>query len=604
MSVPIAEHALIGNKRTAALVAADGSIDWHCPQAFDGPSVFASLLDAERGGAFALAPVAPALVRRAYVRDTNVLRTTFETAEGTVRVTDAMALMSPSALDYNQIVRRVDGLSGRVPMRWSVHPRLRYGRRDAECRPIGDHAAAFADDGLTLSFQAFGAGPIALEGGAARGAFDCGAGDVAVFTLGSCDVGPIQLARAETLLERVDRTAEHWRRWVAPLDVAGPWRDVLVRSALALDLMVDSATCAIVAAPTLGLPERLGGDRNYDYRYAWLRDTNLTLEAMLRLGLAEQVHASLRWTFEAIEHARPRLRPMHRLDGRATLPDGELDLAGYAGSRPVLLGNRATDQLQLSTYGDIFDMVFKYVSAGNVLTGSAATTLAELADFVCLVWERPDSGIWELPEPRRFTQSTLACHLALRRALALARDGHVPDATAGRWEDARRAIERHVRTRCWSARRRAYTMAADDDRLDAAVLLSARGALPPDDERERLSSTVDAIRAELGAGGPLLHRNARLRDQEGDGAFLACSFWMAEALARCGRLEEAELTLEALFALANDVGLYGEEIDPATGAFLGNFPQALTHLALVNAVAACRDAGASSPTPTTTTEEH
>jgi GH15 family glucan-1,4-alpha-glucosidase len=598
LTVPIADHALIGNKRTAALVAADGSIDWYCPQAFDGPSVFAALLDPERGGAFTLAPDAPFTVTRAYVEDTNVLQTTFETAGGAVRVTDAMTLVSPSALDYNQVVRRVDGLRGRVPLRWSVRPRFGYGRRDGACVALGETAATIADGDLTLSIQAFGAGALQLGDGVAHGAFACAEGDVAVLALGSCDVGPIQLADAETLLTRIEQTTDHWRRWVAPLNAEGPWRDAVVRSALALDLMVDSATSAIVAAPTLGLPERPGGDRNYDYRYAWLRDTNLTLEAMLRLGLSEQVHASLRWSFEAIRHAHPRLRPMHRLDGRATLPDHELDLAGHAGSRPVLVGNRARDQLQLGSYGDVFDMVYKYVQAGNALTRPAAVRLAELADFVCLVWPRPDSGIWELPETRWFTQSTLACHTALDRALALAREGRIPSRTVARWEDSRAQIARHVRTRCWSERRRAYTMAADDDALDAAVLLAARGGLLAG-EPERLSSTIDAIRAELGAGGPLLHRNAHLRDAEGDGAFLACSFWMAEALARCGRLDDAELMLESLIGLANDVGLYSEEIDPATGAFLGNFPQALTHLALVNAVAAFAEA-----TSPTTTEVH
>lgn len=589
MSAPIAEHALIGNKRTAALVAADGSIDFYSPQAFDGPTAFAAILDAERGGAFTLAPEEPFTATRAYVEDTNVLQTTFETAGGAVRVTDAMTLVSPSALDYNQIVRRVDGLRGRVPMRWAVGPRFGYGRRAGTCAALGETAATIADDGLTLSIQAFGAGALELGDGAARGAFACAEGDVAVLALGSCDVGPIQLADAQTLSARIEGTIDHWRRWVAPLNAEGPYRDAVVRSALALDLMVDSATGAIVAAPTLGLPERLGGDRNYDYRYAWLRDTNLTLEAMLRLGLSEQVHASLRWAFEAIEHAHPRLRPMHRLDGRATVPDHALDLAGYAGSRPVRVGNRARDQLQLGSYGDMFDMVYKYVQAGNALTRPAAMRLAELADFVCLVWTRPDSGIWELPGTRWFTQSTLACHIALDRALALAREGRIPSRTVAQWEDSRARIERHVRTRCWSARRQAYTMAADDDALDAAVLLAARGGLPAG-EPERLSSTIDAIRAELGAGGPLLYRNALLRDQEGDGAFLACSFWMAEALARCGRAGEAGAMLESLIGLSNDVGLYSEEVDPATGAFLGNFPQALTHLALVNAVAAYADA--------------
>lgn len=610
MSAPIAEHALIGNKRTAALVASDGTIDWFCPQTFDAPSAFAALLDPERGGAFTLRPEAPFTARRTYLKDTNVLQTEFETADGTVRVTDAMALVTPSALDYNQLVRRVDGCSGRVPLRWSVHPRFDYGQRDGEAAPAGDQAATIADarSGLTLSVQAFGAGPleIAASGGAVSGAFACAEGDVAVLAIGSCDVGPIQLASRDTLLARIDQTTGHWRRWAAPLTAEGPWRDAVMRSALVLDLMVDSATGAIVAAPTLGLPEHLGADRNYDYRYAWLRDTNLTLEAMLRLGLDEQVHASLRWTFEAIGHAHPRLRPMHRLDGRTTLPEGELDLAGYGGSRPVLVGNRAKGQLQLSSYGDVFDMVYKYVSAGNMLTHTAALRLAELADYVCLVWRTPDSGIWELPDAQWFTQSTLACHLALRRALSLAHDGHLPRRTADRWDEQRRAIEDHVRARCWSATKNAYTQAAGSDALDAAVLLAARGGLAADDH-ERLSSTVDAIFAELGAGGPLLYRNAQLRDREHDGAFLACSFWAAEALARCGRTDDAAALLDDLVARANDLGLYSEEIDPASGAFLGNFPQALTHLALVNAVAAYANATSAStspsPSPTTTTEE-
>jgi GH15 family glucan-1,4-alpha-glucosidase len=586
VTVPIEDHAVIGNKRTAALVAADGTIDWYCPQAFDAPSVFAALLDDERGGAFTLAPSDPSTVARRYLPDTNVLETTFTTAGGVVRVTDAMALPSTGPLDYNQIVRRVDGLDGRVALRWSVAPRFGYGRREGAAAACRD-AVVIADGDLTLAVQAFGAGTAEVGSGGARGAFTCAEGDVAVLALSSFDIGPIALPGADELLARLDGTADHWRRWTTQLRADGPWRDALLRSALALDLMVDDETGAIVAAPTLGLPERPGGDRNYDYRYSWLRDTNLTLEAMLRLGLTEQVHASLRWTFEAIGHAHPRLRPMHRVDGRATLPEGELDLAGYAGSRPVRVGNTAESQLQLGSYGDVFDMVYKYVRAGNALTGAASTRLAELADFVCLVWDRPDSGLWELPETAHYTQSKVACHLALRRATTLARDGHLPGDRAARWSAAAEAIRRFVHERCWSARRRAYTRAADSDELDAGVLLGARGGLLGD-EPDRLASTVEAVFDRLGAGGPLLYRFETMRGREG--AFLACSFWAAEALACCGRSTEAGELIGALVARGNDVGLFSEQIDPDGGGFLGNMPQALSHLTLVNAVGAHADA--------------
>lgn len=576
----IGDYAVIGNKRTAALVSTDGAIDWFCPAGFDQPSAFGALLDSRRGGAFTLAPTMPFTAERRYRPSTNVLESTFTTARGSVRVTDAMCLPVARPLDFNQIVRKVDGLSGTVSMRWRVDPRFGYGQRAGRLEQRGG-VPLIVDGDHVLAVQAHGAGQVEVSDSGVHGEFACTEGDAAVFALSSFDVGPLAFSGPVELIERLEATAEHWERWSQGCIYEGPWREAVLRSALVLDLMVDAHSGAIIAAPTMGLPEQIGGERNYDYRYAWLRDASLTLGAMLRLGFSDQVHASLRWIFEATAHTHPRLQPMYSIDGSATLVEcREIELDGYRGSRPVTLGNAARNQLQLGCYGDVFDMVWHYVRQGNGLAERVAVRLAEAADFVCMVWRRPDSGLWELGERRHYTQSKLACALALQRAGELARRGMIPAGHADRWDATQRQIRAYVRSRCWSDRLQAYTRTADGEQLDAAVLLTARGGFVAD-EPERLSSTVDAVMAELGAGGPLLHRYSGMRGQEG--AFLACSFWVVEALARCGRAAEAEQMMDELVALANDVGLYSEEIDAQSMDFRGNMPQALTHLALVNA---------------------
>jgi GH15 family glucan-1,4-alpha-glucosidase len=583
---------LIGDKRSAALVGRDGAVDWLCPQRFDGSSVFGALLDGERGGAFTLAPE-DAVVRteRRYLPKTNVLETTFVTAGGTVRVTDAMALPT-GGLDYSQLIRRVEGVAGEVAMRWRVAPRFGYGARAGSARRVGGVPVIADGDALALAVQAHGAPEPDVGDGAVGGAFSCRTDTTILLSVSSFDCGPLAFSSAEQLATRLQRTFEHWENWSRDCPDVGAWGAACERSLLALDLMVDATTGGIVAAPTLGLPERIGGDRNYDYRYCWLRDTNLTLEAMLRMGLVDQVHASLRWMFEATERSHPWLSPVFTVDGDAVPAERALDLGGYGGSQPVRVGNRARDQLQLGCYGDVFDMVWMYVQLGNGLTDDAARRLVELADFACRVWERPDSGLWELPEPAHFTQSKLACALALRRAAQLADRGAIPEDDLERWHDTHEAIRAYLHRHCWSDARKAYTMAAGTEELDAAVLLAARGGILLE-EPDRLSSTVDALRAELGAGGALLYRSTRLRDHEG--AFLACSFWMAEALARLGRGDEAAAMLDELLHHANDVGLLAEQVDPASGTFRGNFPQALSHLALINAADVCARVAAGRP---------
>ncbi len=588
---PIGDYAVIGNKRTAALVARDGSIDWLCLPSLAGPAVFAALLDSERGGSFTLAPTAPFTASRCYIEDTNVLQTTFVTADGTVRVTDAMSRPLARGLLFNQVIRRIDGLAGSVPMRWNVAPRFDYGATAVAPRTLGG-LPVFVHGHELVAVEAHGAGDPTADGQDVRGSFVARAGDVAVLALSAFHREPLRASTAERLLAALDGTVARWRHWVGSCDYEGPWRAAVRRSALALDLLVDDETGAIAAAATMGLPERLGGERNFDYRYAWLRDTNLTLEAMLRLGFGDQVHTSLAWMLRTIAQTQPRLRPMYRLDGGVRLPDEQLALAGYRGSQPVLLGNGAQEQLQLGNYGDLLDMTLRYVEHGGALAPQDAERLAEATDFLCRIWRLEDSSIWELHDTRHYTQGKLAAWLALDRAITLARRGELPDRSALTWRREAAALQRYLFEQCWSPRQRSYARAAGSDELDAGVLLAVRGSFLQDD-RERLGATIDAIVRELGAGGPLVYRYSGMQDEEG--AFLACSFWVVEALVRVGRVDEAVETMDALVALGSDVGLYSEEIDPGTGELLGNLPQALTHLALVNAAATIAEASTSPP---------
>jgi GH15 family glucan-1,4-alpha-glucosidase len=584
---PIRDYAVIGNKRTAALVALDGSIDWLCLPDFAGPSVFGALLDARDGGSLTLRPATPFTTTRQYIDDTNVLETTFETADGTVTLIDGMTRPIAHGLVWNQIVRRIDS-TGPVPMEWQVAPRFDYGSVGVQpARRAG--APVFVHGQHVLAVEAHDVGTPEAAGTAVRGAFTTVPGETAVLALSAFHQEPITLSGPDRLLQRLDATIERWQRWMTGCRYAGPWERAVRRSALALDLLVDDQSGAIAAAVTMGLPERIGGSRNYDYRYGWLRDTNLTLGAMQRLGFRDQVHMSLAWMFRSLLRTRPRLRVMYRLDGDPRLPDRELPLPGYRGSGPVTLGNSAQDQVQLGNFGDVFDMAHAYAQDGAALPPQAEQELADAADYLCRIWRHTDASIWELSERRHYTQGKLAAWLALTHAADLAEDGHLPADRAAAWRREAAAVERYVHDHCWSDRLRSYTRARASDELDAGVLLATRGSFL-EREPDRLDSTVDAVRRHLGAGGPLVYRFTGAHEFEG--AFVACAFWVVEALVRTGRIDEAATAMDALVALANDVGLYSEEIDPTSGAFLGNLPQALSHLALVNAAAALASATA------------
>jgi GH15 family glucan-1,4-alpha-glucosidase len=538
--LPIADYALIGDGHTSALVGRDGSIDWLCLPDAGSPPVFDRILDADAGGRFELRPLDRFEGVRRYREHTNVLETTFTTAAGRVRVTDAMTSTDG---DDRVLVRVVDALHGAVPMQWRFAPR---GDHVAfEARAWGADGPTFTPSPRTTFVASTGALPTRDD--------------------------------AERELERV---SARWTEWAARATYEGRWREQVVRSALVLKLLAHEPTGAILAAPTTSLPERIGGDRNWDYRYSWLRDGIYTMRALLLLGYEDEARAFFRWQLDAIRPDLPEPKPLYRLDGTSHEVEQEVDLPGYRGSRPVRIGNEAAGQLQLDVYGHLLESAARFRAATGPLEPRVGRDLAELANFVAGNWLRPDAGIWEVRDGLYdFVQSKAMCWTALDRAATLAEDGAIPG--NDRWRAEADEIRAWIEREGWSGELGAYVCAPGvEPRVDASLLSLPLCAYSRADD-PRFLATADRIRRDLGAGGPLLYRNADLAQVEG--AFLACSFWLVDALGRAGRAEEGHELMAELVALANDVGLYGEMIDPATGAHLGNFPQGLVHLALVNA---------------------
>ena len=590
---PIRGYAAIGDGRTVALVASDGSIDWLPLPNLDSPSVFGAILDAERGGRFALQPDAAFTATRRYVPETNLLETTFTTDAGAVRVTDALSFHEPGLAPERELVRHVEGLSGSTPMRWRVEPRFGYASAKTSIADRGGVAVA-SSRSHALGIRSFDAGVPRVERDHVAGRCEVPAGSTATLVATAAHGEPLVFPGRDEVLVRLEATRVGWRRWIGELTYEGPFRDAVLRSALALKLLVFAPSAAIAGAGTTSLPEEIGGVRNWDYRFSWIRDAAFTLGAFLALGYPVEAEAYFWWVMNASQLSSPRLRVLYRLDGGPQARERSLDLDGYMGSRPVRVGNAAADQLQLDLYGALLESAAMYVAMGNELDRDVATRFARIADLVAHSWRTPDSGIWEVrSEPRHFTQSKMMCWVALDRAIALASSARIGD-RAARWARERDAIRDYVEERCWSEDRRCYVRAAGGHDLDASVLhASLLGYLDP--TGPRMLGTLDAIDREL-RDGPYVMRYSGEDGLPGEeGAFLTCSFWYAEALARAGRVDEAGELLEQLVGMANDVGLYAEEVDPSDGSFLGNFPQALPHLALVGAASALADATGGAP---------
>lgn len=583
----IADHAAIGDGRAVALVCRDGTVDWLPFPDIDSPSVFGAILDPGRGGRFELSPTAPFEVTRRYVADTNVLETTFTTDTGAARITDAMTLPAGGLSPFRELARRIEGVSGSVTLDWRVEPRFGYGLDPTRIgRRAGVPVATAGADAIAV--RSWQAGEPALDAGGVRGRFETSPGSRSLIALSGSHQEPLVFPTRGEVERRLDHTIEWWRAWTGDRACSGPWREALTRSALVLQLMVSAPYGSVAAAPTTSLPEEIGGVRNWDYRYGWVRDSAFAMNTFLELGCQEQAEAFFWWLMHASQLTHPRLNALYRMDGGTRAPERTLPLDGHRGSRPVRIGNGAIEQLQLDIYGDLLHMAWLYADAGRRIDRELGRRLAEVADLVCEIWDEPDSGMWEVRDGRRhFTQSKMMCAVALDRASLLARIGQIPPGNAD-WNGSAAMIRDFVERRCWSKEKRSYVRSAGSEELDASVLLGVVFGYA-DPGGTRFASTIEAVQEAL-SDGPLLRRYvAGDGVAGGEGAFLACSFWLVEALSRSGRTDDAADLMDQLVQLANDVGLYAEEIDPATGEFLGNFPQALTHLALISAAAALRE---------------
>ncbi len=581
---PIRDYAAVGDGRTVALIDRTGSVDWLCLPDLDSPSVFAALLDRDRGGFFALRPAVAFETQRRYLPGSNVLETTFTTETSEARLVDALTLAGAGLEPGRELVRQIEGVEGEIEFELVLRPRFDYGRRSPRLL-VRDGCGYAVDRGTALALLVWPHAQLAVQGDTITGRVRVGAGARVNVVLGSAHGEPLVLPSPKEIERRLELTRDYWRSWAETRTYDGPWREQVRRSALALKLLVHAPTGAVAAAPTTSLPEQIGGERNWDYRYSWVRDSALTIDAFLTVGCAAEARSFFWWLLHASQISRPRLQVLYRLNGGARAAEQTLPLAGYRGSAPVRIGNGALEQLQLDLYGNLLQSAWLFAEHGHQLDPETGKRLADTADYVCEIWRREDAGIWEVrSEPKHFTQSKMMCWLALRRALDLAELGDLPSRHTHRWRTELVAIADFVERRCWSEQARSYSRFAGSDELDASVLLAL--IFGYGDGSERTASTVEAIRREL-ARGPYVRRYSGDDGLSGEeGAFLACSFWLVEALAITGRRKEAVALLDRLASLGNDVGLFPEEIDAESGEFLGNFPQGLSHIGLIRAAAA------------------
>ncbi|WP_369356234.1 glycoside hydrolase family 15 protein [Streptomyces sp. cg2] len=585
----IEDYALIGDLQTAALVGRDGSVDWLCLPRFDSPACFAALVGGRDNGHWTLAPrSAEARAERAYRGDSLILDTVWETPEGSVRVTDFM----PQRDRMPDLVRIVEGLRGRVEMRGELRLRFDYGRVVPWVRATeGSRVAVAGPDSVWLRTPAQGS--TYGKDFSTRSDFAVAAGERTAFVLTwhpSHEPRPDQIDPFEALAE----TTDDWHTWSARCRYDGPYRAAVIRSLITLKALTYAPTGGIVAAPTTSLPEEPGGVRNWDYRYCWLRDASLTLNSLICAGYLDEAGAWRDWLLRAVAGAPDDLQIMYGLAGERRLPEFELPwLSGYQGSLPVRIGNAAVRQRQLDVYGEVIDSFHVARTAGLPAEPHAWSIQRALVDYLESTWRDPDEGIWEIRGPRRhFVHSKVMAWVAADRAVrALERHPRL-GGDVNRWRAMRDDVHREVCARGYDADRGAFTQSYGSRELDAATLLIPRvGFLPGDDPR--VVSTVDTVRRELSHDGLVRRYSTEGRSVDGlpgsEGAFLVCSFWLADALLLTGRRAAARKLFEHLLTLRNDVGLLSEEYDPAARRQLGNFPQAFSHVGLVGTAFALRD---------------
>jgi GH15 family glucan-1,4-alpha-glucosidase len=595
---PIENYGLIGNMQTTALVGMNGSIDWFCFPHFDSPSLFGAILDDEKGGRFQIAPLPNSFKSKQYYwPDTNVLVTRFHTAEGIGRVMDFMPVgVRSSDCIQHGLIRRVQALRGTVTFRLECRPAFNYAR-DTHELTVRNQQAHFLSGTLGLRLGA--TIPLHQTDNRILTEFTLQEGEKVEFCLQEAegdllDHSPCPEEHAEELFKQ---TVDYWRRWLGQCTYTGRWREMVYRSALVLKLLTYQPTGAIVASPTCSLPEEIGGVRNWDYRYTWIRDAAFTIYGLLRIGFTEEAAAFMHWLEARCHELNPdgSLQLMYGLDGRHRLSEETLDhLEGYRGSRPVRIGNGAYDQLQLDIYGELLDSVYLFNKYGNPISYDLWTHLRRMINWVCDNWHRTDEGIWEVRGGRQhFVYSKLMCWVALDRGLRLADKRSFP-ADRERWLKVRDAIYEEIMEKGWDPKQKAFVQRYGSHTLDAAnLMMSLVFFVSPTDPR--MLRTLDAVNRPPEEGGlvsnGLVYRYNLGEITDGldgeEGTFNICTFWLVEAMTRAGqtdkhRLEEARLVFEQMLGYANHVGLFAEETGHH-GEALGNFPQAFTHLALISA---------------------
>jgi GH15 family glucan-1,4-alpha-glucosidase len=599
----ISDHGLIGDLQTTALVTTDGSVDFFCSPRFDSPSIFASLLDADKGGYFRIAPNTSNYVsRQLYLPDTAMLITRFLTEDGVGEIEDFMPIAGRRTTDKHRLVRQLKVVRGKMTFVADIRPRFNYGR-SAHTLEIGADGFAFVSGGpdrMRMTLSPTGMREVSLGehdgyaveriGDDLRVTMTLREGESSGAVLETMGGKPRRISHSE-LNRMIEETSAFWRDWVHQSTYRGRWREMVSRSAMTLKLMTYAPTGALVAAPTTGLPELTGGERNWDYRYTWIRDASFSVYALLGLGYVTEAAAFGQWVRDRIIEQRSEtngaspLKIMYRVDGKSDLVEETLDhFEGWRGSRPVRIGNGAADQLQLDIYGEALDAVHKIDARGLATGNQGWNAVANMVDWLSAHWDQPDEGVWETRGGRKdFTYGRVQSWVALDRAIRLA-EGRGRPADIDRWRSARDAIYTQVMTRGWNPKRKAFTQHYETDVLDSSLLMMPlMGFVSPYDPM--WLQTLKAMDSEL-VSDSLVYRYNPSASPDGlqgkEGTFSLCTFWYVDALARSGRLKDAELVFEKMLTYANHLGLFSEEIG-MTGEQLGNFPQAFSHLALINA---------------------
>src|SRR5438046_7023244 len=591
----IQDYAIIGNGRSAALISKNGSLDWLCWPRFDSASIFGALIDPKIGGRWSICPASDSQMMRRYIENTNVLETTFSNGSGKIVLTDFMPVTSEEEKKgrlwpENELIRLIRCEAGEVPVLIDFDPRPNYGRTTSFIKDAGKLGWRVGVGTALLTLRSnidlaanSNAGLVARPTLKSR--------DAVAYSLTLSEEGPAVLPPLGNFVtEKLSRTINWWQHWAARARYDGPYRKQVIRSALLLALLSYAPSRALVAAPTTSLPERIGGDLNWDYRFCWLRDAALAVRALFSLGYEDDAEAFVSWLLHATRLTRPCLNTLYDVYGNGiprekTLPH----LSGYRNSSPIRIGNAASEQRQLDVYGEVIEAVSHFLCSEKKIDREAQRMLCQYGDYVCRHWCEPDDGMWEPRTPRQhFTHSRASCCLALDRLLDLHKRGLVKGLSVERLAQTRERIRSDIEQRAWNSKLEAYTQVLDGETLDANVLLLPMYGFE-DATSERMRQTHQRLREKLCPKFGLMYRDGRT-ETRCEGAFGICSFWEANFLARCGDLNEARRVFDAVLEYANDVDLFAEEIDPETGDALGTFPQALTHLALINAALSLRDA--------------